>query len=274
MRSQWKRLLWAATLSGICLMATFTWYHFTKSKSHTNDNEKPLAYVGKINDEIQRRPATRLLWQEVGTGDPLFNGEAIRTSEKGEVRIQFADSSRYLDLEPESLIVIQQNKGEIALDLMEGSLFVAAAKDEAEAEGTALVLNSASGKVDLSKASVNLSKSGTNQMDIQVLGGSASIKDKSGKDKVLSSGNIGGPNVNNSSQFNKADLQILSPIPGKVAYIDADDKENLTFKWKGFPAGLKVSLFTGPTRKDMKELTTATAPEENSFKTALPLGKP
>ncbi len=273
MRSHWKRTLWAAMLSSLCLIATFTWYNLTKSKLHENDTEKPLAYVGKTNDEIQRRPVTRLLWQQVSTGDPLFNGEAIRTSENGEVRIQFADSSRYLDLEPESLIVIQQNKGEIALDLMEGSLFVAAGKTGAESDGTALVLNSASGKVDLSKASASLSKTSAHQVDVQVLEGSASIKDKSGNDKVLTSGSTGAFGAN-GSQFNKAELQIISPILGKVAYVDADDKENLTFKWKGFPGGLKVSLYVGLSRKDMKEWTNVSVLGENSFKTALPLGKP
>jgi len=265
--------MWAALLSCTGFGATFTWYYLSKSKTHRNDSEKPLAFIGKAVDEIQRRPATRLLWQEVGTGEPLFNGEAIRTSEKGEVRIQFADSDRYLDLEPESLIVIQQSKGEIALDLMEGSLFVAAAKEGSTGSNTALVLNSASGKVDLSKASVNLSKSGGNQVDVQVLEGSASIKGKDGKDKIINSGNAGALGAN-GLQFNKADLQILSPAIGKITYVDPDDKENISFKWKGFPAGLKVSLYTGASRKDLKEWDHISANDETSFKTALPLGKP
>jgi len=273
MRSQLKRLLWAALLSGTCLIATFTWYNLTETKNVSNENEKPLAFVGKTHEEIQRRPATRLLWQEVATGEPLFNGEAIRTSDKGEVRIQFADSSRYLDLEPDSLIIIQQNKGEIALDLMEGSLFVAAAKDGSENSGTALVLNSASGKVDLSKASASLSKNNGNQVDVQVLEGSASIKDKNGTDKVLSSGSSGALGAS-GLQFNKADLQILSPSPGKITYIDADAKDNLTFKWKGFPAGLKVSLHTGNSRKELKEWTAVVPDGDESLKTSLPIGKP
>ncbi|MGZ3746447.1 MAG: hypothetical protein ACXWRE_03790, partial [Pseudobdellovibrionaceae bacterium] len=205
-------------------------------------------------------------------GTPV-DDERVDAAEKGEVRIQFADSNRYLDLESGSLIVIQQNKGEIALDLMEGSLFVAAAKEGAESEGTALVLNSASGKVDLSKASANLSKSNNNQMEIQVLGGSASIKDKNGKDKTLSSGSLGGLGPKDSS-FDKASLQILSPALGKIAYVDPDDKENLNFKWKGFPEGLKVSLYTGLNRKDLKESSTVNASGENTLKTSLPLGKP
>lgn len=272
MRSQWKRLLWAAMLSCAGFGATFMWYNITKTKTHESD-ERPLAYVGKVTEEIQRRPATRLLWQEVNTGEPLFNGEAIRTSEKGEVRIQFADSDRYLDLEPESLIVIQQSKGEIALDLMEGSLFVAAAKEGESPTGTALVLNSSSGKVDLSKASANLSKSSGNQLDVQVLQGSASIKDKSGKDKVISSGNSGALG-SSGLQFNKSQLQILSPIPGKISYVDMDQKDNLTFAWKGFSPGAKVSLFAGMNRKDLKELTDITTLGPESFKTTLPLGKP
>jgi hypothetical protein len=273
MRSHWKRLMWAALLSCAGFAATFTWYYLSKSKSLVNENEKPLAFVGRVSDEIQRRPATRLLWQEVGTGEPLFNGEAIRTSEKGEVRIQFADSDRYLDLEPESLIVIQKSKGEIALDLMEGSLFVAAAKEGADAGENSLVLNSASGKIDLSKASANLSKSAGNQVDVQVLQGSASIKSKDGKDKVINSGSTGGIGAG-GLQFNKADLQILSPAIGKISYVDPEDKENLTFKWKGFPDGLKVSLYVGTSRKDLREWAHGAAATADSFKTALPLGKP
>ena len=273
MRSQWKRLMWAALLSCTGFGATFTWYYLTKSKTHINENEKPLAFVGKTVEEIQRRPATRLLWQEIGTGDALFNGEAIRTSEKGEVRIQFAEGDRYLDLEPESLIVIQQSKGEIALDLMEGSLFVAAAKEGSENSGTALVLNSASGKVDLSKASVNLSKSAGKAVDVHVLEGTASIKGKDGRDKIMKSGSTGNLGAN-STNFNKADLQILSPNLGKIQYVDPDDNENLIFQWKGFPANAKVFLHTGASRKEMKEWTRITSVTPDSFKTSLPLGKP
>lgn len=273
MRSQWKRLMWAALLSCAGFGATFSWYHLTKNKTLANDNEKPLAFVGKVSEEIQRRPATRLLWQEVSTGEPLFNGEAIRTSEKGEVRIQFADSSRYLDLEPESLIVIQRSKGEIALDLMEGSLFVAAAPEGSAGSETSLVLNSSSGKVDLSQASASLSKSGSNQVDVQVLKGSASIKDKNGQDKIISSGS-GGALGSNGLQSQKVDLQILSPVPGKISYIDPDDKETMSFQWKGFAPGLKVSLYTGANRKSLKEWTAVSSVTANSLKTTLPLGKP
>ncbi len=132
MKKQWKRLLAAALSSSSVFAVTWYWYQSSdqshiiarKRKKKKKKKKKPLAYVGKVVEDIQRRPASRLLWQLVNTGEALYNGEAIRTSERGEVRIQFVDSDRYLDLEPESLIVIKKSEGEIALDLMEGSLFV------------------------------------------------------------------------------------------------------------------------------------------------------
>ncbi|WP_374032330.1 hypothetical protein [Bdellovibrio bacteriovorus] len=108
MKKQWKRLLIAALSSSSVFAATWFWYQSTADTRSSNSNEKPLAYVGKVVEDIQRRPASRLLWQLVNSGEPLYNGEAIRTSERGEVRIQFVDSDRYLDLEPESLIVIKK----------------------------------------------------------------------------------------------------------------------------------------------------------------------
>ena len=180
MGKQWKRLLFAAVISSSVFAATFLWYRSSENTNKHASDEKPLAYVGKVFEDIQRRPATRLLWQLVNTGEPLYNGEAIRTSEKGEVRIQFADSDRYLDLEPESLIVIKQSEGEIALDLMEGSLFVNAKAGGADDKSPGLVLNSEGGKVDLSQASASLSKGKGNSLDVQVLEGKASLKSKDG----------------------------------------------------------------------------------------------
>jgi hypothetical protein len=273
MRSQWKRLLWAALLSCSGFAATFGWYNLTKNAHSNNENEKPLAFVGKAVEEIQRRPATRQLWQEVETGDPLYNGEAIRTSHKGEVRIQFANSNRYLDLEPESLIVIQQSKGEIALELMEGNLYVAPAKAGEETETTSLVLNSANGKVDLTNASASLSKTAGKQLEVQVLEGSASIKDKSGKEKSFTSADSS--LLASANGFKKSDLKILSPVSGKTAFVDVDDKEAMTFRWNGFPKNTKVSLQAGMSRKAMKDVsTTPIASDLNALRATLPVGKP
>lgn len=239
MKKQWKRLLIAALSSSSVFAATWYWYQASDQKFSRNENEKPLAYVGTVVDDIQRRPASRLLWQLVNSGEPLYDGEAIRTSEKGEVRIQFTDSERYLDLEPESLIVIKKSAGEISLDLMEGSLFVNAKNEDANAPG--LVLNSENGKVDLSKASASLTKGTGGKVDIDVMEGRASVQGANGQTQDLKS---------------RDEIKIISPTPQKPIAMNAESIQPVTFQWEGFPAQTKVSLWTGPSRKKMQEFKT------------------
>ena len=258
MKTQWKRLAFAATISSSVFVGTWMWYQSTDNSIASNNTEKPLAYVGKVMNDIQRRPSSRLLWQIVNTGEPLYNGEAIRTSEQGEVRIQFADSDRYLDLEPESLIVIKKSEGEIALDLMEGSLFVNAKEGgNADPSAPGLVLNSANGKVDLSQASASLTKGKGNAVDVQVLEGKASIKTEDGKSKDLTSNSV---------------IKILSPSLQKPLAMDSESLQPIPFKWVGFPDTASVALWVGPTRKDLKLIQTA-QPKETQISASLPFGR-
>lgn len=271
MNSQWKRLALAAMISSSFFAATWFWYKSTENKISSNANEKPLAYVGKVTEDIQRRPASRLLWQNIYNGEPLYNGEAVRTSERGEVRIQFANSDRYLDLEPESLIVIKKSEGEIALDLMEGSLFVNAKGGEAD-QGGGLVLNSADGKVDLSRASASLSKTKGRGLDLQVLEGQASIQDKNGKSRDFNQGASGALGAQ-GLQFNQSSLKILAPLPQKPIYLNAEDVKPVAFQWRGFPPKAQVSLWWGSSRREMKEFTKASSPDAQEIQANVPLGK-
>lgn len=257
MKKQWKRLLTALTISSSVFAVTWYWYEHSGVEHQSDANEKPLAYVGKVVDDIQRRPSSRLLWQIVNTGEPLYNGEAIRTSERGEVRIQFAGSDRYLDLEPESLIVIKQSDGEIALDLMEGSLFVNSKTDNEKSTGPGLVLNSAKGKVDLSRASASLSVDKGKGVEVQILEGKASIKGQDGKTVDLNS---------------KSEVTILSPLPQKPVAMNAELPEPVLFKWQGFPKEAQVSLWVGSNRKNMVEVKKAQLTEAQVL-TELPFGK-
>lgn len=252
-------------------MTTILWYKSTAS-SLSDSGETPLAQVGQVSDEVLRRPPTRLLWHSVNTGDPLFNGEAIRTSSAGEVRIQFEDG-RYIDIEPDSLIVLSKAQGEIALDLMEGGLFVNAKSDGsgAGAANGGLVLNSAQGKVDLSGASASLSKTEGQKLNLQVVEGSAKIQSKDGQTKELTSGKAGVLGVS-GLQFDTSQLKIISPLPNKAVYVDPTKKPEVKFQWSGFPKEWKVSTFVGPGRKLMKEVAAAEAGAEKLTST-LPMGK-
>ncbi len=270
MNSKLKRLSIAAILSGSGFGATLLWYKST-DRSLINSGEIPLAQVGRVSDEVLRRPPTRLLWHSVNTGDSLFNGEAIRTSTLGEVRIQFEDG-RYIDIEPDSLIVLSKAQGEISLDLMEGGLFVNAKADGAATAGQGgLVLNSAQGKVDLSGASASLSKAEGQNLNLQVVEGSATIQSKDGKTKEISSGKSGTLG-STGIQFDSNQLKIITPTPNKATYIDPTKKPEINFQWTGFPKEWKVSAQVGTARRQLKDVATGDLGTEKLSAT-LSLGK-
>lgn len=273
MRSQWKRLALAAGLSLSCAGGTLLWYYGTEKK-FAGSGEAPLAQVSHVGDEVLRRPPTRLLWQAVNTGDNLYNGETLRTSNRGELRIQFEDG-RYIDLEPDSLIVLQKSKGEISLDLMEGSLFVNAKAGDGAADTTAapgLVLNSKNGKVDLTGASASLSKGSGGRLDVQVLEGKATIQGADGKEKELSSGKSSSIGAN-GIQFDHSNVTVLSPAPNKPYFMNPDDEKPVRFRWRGYPPAWTVSVMAGPTRKDLREIASTAKPGDTEVATTLPLGK-
>lgn len=240
-----KRTLLAAVLSLACFFATSYWYARTQNKNGGDANQKPVAYLAHTKDETLRRPVTRVIWQLINDGEPVFPGEAIRTSSEGEARIQFADSKRFIDLEPDSLIVISKSSdNEIALDLMDGSLMVnqgtaaaGAAKDEGESAGPALTLRSGNAKVDLSKATASLSKSSSGRIDLQVM---------SGKADVEGSGDL--------KRVDQDSIQILSPLAGKIFYYDPKKPQPVAFAWRGFPAKSLVTLESGKQRTKLKPL--------------------
>lgn len=249
MNSQLRRLILAAGLSGIGFATTFTWYNSTQSQSSLNQ-EAPLAQVGQVSEEVLRRPPTRLLWHSVNTGDSLFNGEAIRTSLNGEVRIQFEDG-RYIDLESDSLIVLSKAEGEVSLDLMEGSLFVNSQQANQAAGSESLVLNSAQGKVDLSRASASLSKSSGQNLNLQIVEGSAKVESSDGQTQEILKGKAGTLGTQ-GLQFDSNQIKIISPLPNKSVYLDPNQKPEIDFKWTGLPENWNVQILSGENRKQLK----------------------
>jgi predicted ribosomally synthesized peptide with SipW-like signal peptide len=55
------RLLTAAIISSSVFAGTYAWYTATEKSNLISNDEKPVAFVGTLTDEIQRRQASRLL---------------------------------------------------------------------------------------------------------------------------------------------------------------------------------------------------------------------
>ena len=231
-----RRVLAAAVISVAIYGGTWFWYEGTLTNSSSDNEVRPIAFADTIANDVNRRPAARLIWQNLNTGEPLYPGEAIRTGSRGQIRIRFPDSSRSLDLDPDSLIVINSGEKEIALDLMDGSVLVTGDKTDST-DGPALTLNSSSGKVDLSHSTASLSKSSKGEVDVSVI-----------KGKVTG---VNGETLN--LKISEA-LEVIAPAVDSPLIMNADAIEPVRFVWKQNPTAVRYQLWFGDSPKELKNL--------------------
>jgi hypothetical protein len=256
LKKQTRRILFAALLSLSVYGATWYWHHSQTSLADQHNGMKPIAYVASVQEDARRRPAARLIWQLLSSGDPLYTGEAIKTSSSSEVRIKFTDGERYIDLDPDSLVVINANKNEISLDLMDGSILVAGGGDKVTEGAPALTLNSAKGKVDLSRATASLSKSSQGGVDVQILKGKAT--NESGQELKESDVEM---------------IKIFSPRSDRVTIVNPETHDPIKFNWQGFPPDSVVSLWVGASRKDLQMVAQTSSGNNHSLEKQIPTGK-
>lgn len=273
MRSHIKRLSLALLLSGASFGGTYIWYKNERAeldRKLSSGDVKPLAQIVSVSNEVQKNQSNNLMWVEVNTGDTLYDGDSIQTSKKGMVKINFQNQG-YIDVEPDSLIKIEQSQGEIALNLVEGSLFVKGGGESTDGKkANQLVLNSANGKIDLSQASASLAKT-KGEVSLQVLEGKAKVQGKDGKSSELSSGSTGKLGSTGVTT-EKYDLKILSPAPQKPYYVDPESNRVVTFKWLGYPKDWKVSLWVGPSRSELADSGAFSQPGSSTLSIPLSMG--
>lgn len=249
MRQHWRKILLATVLSCASFGLTHLMYVMTAPKSEEVKDREPIAFVRSVRDEVQRRPVTRVIWQLIEPGDPVYPGEAVKTSSLGEVSLEFADSKRRLDLEPDTLIVLTKSKDEISMELLDGNAMVAQGKggdsETGEDEsGPKLTMQSKNGKVDLSRATASLSKDKVN-----VLAGEATVDQDGQKLELQNDGDL-------------SKLRVTSPSIEETVYVSASHPKPVKFAWTGAPVGAKTILHIGGFRKTMKPIGQATTLSE------------
>ncbi len=271
----------ALTLSLAVLFGTLYWYSKASQSLSNGNNVDIVADVNQITNEVERKPVDSLIWKTIDQSDLIYDGEAIRTLSDSHVKIYFRESNSYLDLEPESLIVIKKSKGEISLDLMEGSILVAkeseptdisSEKSDQKPQQSSLVLNSKKGKIDLSQATASLSKSSGEEINLQVIKGKASLTDEKGQEKQIQQGANGV--ISDNKTFEEKKFTVLSPEINKPFYTFPQKNMSIPFKWRGFSPNAQVELWMGSSVKNLKKVKqTINKNSEGEINIELPPGK-
>lgn len=257
-RQSYRKIILALVLSATCYGLTHLIYILTEPANSNLQNSEPIAYTTRVNDEVQRRPVARMIWHLLNPGEPVYPGEAIRTSSNGEVRIQFVGSDRVLDLEADTMIILTQKENEIALDLLDGSVFLAQS-DSKNSSDTKLTLKSKQGAIDLSKATASLSNT-SGKIELQVVKGEAFV-DKEGGPQSIKSGD------------SSSKIQILEPMGDKPQFSSGLQSKTVRFRWQGALEGSPIELWLGTQRKNLKLQNKILNSASADFKQELKPGK-
>lgn len=266
MKFQLRRLFWAFFLSGSCFLATFLWSKSLEVIITGNSSEK-LAQVTYTAEDTRKKLSSTLQWLPLETGDFLFDGDTIRTSDRSEVQIYFTDG-RSIKVDANSTFVIQKTNDEISLDLKEGSVFVDAKSLTETTPTSQFVIFSDNNKLGLNGSKSQISKSLDMKTQLNIIEGRSQIQDSTGKIKELTSGQA--VTLGKKDLQIKEEIRIISPSITKendkttlIYYIDPNSDSTVSFRWKGTPKSDESVLLIGDSKKLMKEKEIVPAGKEN-----------
>jgi hypothetical protein len=274
MKFQLRRLFWAFFLSGSCFLATYLWSR-AQIKVVQNDGSERLAQVTFNSEDSRKKLSSSLQWLPLETGDFLFDGDTVRTSDRSEVQIHFNDG-RSIKVDSNSTFVIQKTKDEISLDLKEGSVFVDAKSLTEVKASSNLVIVSDNSKLDLNGAKAQISKSKDKKTQLNIIEGKTQIRDQLGNVKDITSGQA--VTLGSKDLQIKEEIRIISPSITKendkttlLYYIDPDTDSTVSFKWKGTPKVDESVLLIGESKNSLAEKEII-PPGKETVNTLLPPG--
>ena len=251
-----KRLTLALLVSASCFAATVIWFESGKAATDRGDRA-PIARLNESTNDVQRKPLKRVIWESVSKNDDLFPGEAIRTTDNADAKIQLTESGTIIHLEPNSLVVLEENEFGLSLDFLQGNMFVSST---GSGEGEGLTLKTGAGEVKLNSADMSLSKGRDGKVDMAVFKGQAELQ-QGGKKLALDKDKSASFSDQGMS-LDKDRVQIVWPAVGETVLLNLVRGEKLDVTFKPLPKGYTVSAEWGNSRANLKS-TGASAPGEN-----------
>ncbi len=245
MKRNVRRLALALVISTTCFTATVMWYE--SGKTIDRGTQIAVAQLGETSNEVQRKPVKRVIWENVGKDEELYAGEAIRTSANAEAQILVTKSGTRIRLEPDSLIVLEENDKGLSLDFLQGNMQVAGAGD--------LTVKTGTGEIKLKSADMSLSKDQSGQVNLEMFKGEAELQQ--GAQKVAIDKNKTATFSEKGLSVAKDRLHVLSPLPGTAILLNLSKGERVEVSWQPLPAGYTVALSTGRTRAQMGRISSA-----------------
>ncbi|MCB9025231.1 MAG: FecR domain-containing protein [Bdellovibrionaceae bacterium] len=258
-----KRLLIAFTVSCACYAATVYWYQRNTYSLSSNSDSKPIARLQYLVNDVQRKPIARVIWENISKNETLFIGETIRTASNSEATISFLGTNTLVELEPDTMIALEEGQGTFALNFLKGNMFLRKKEnlEQLDSAGQQLVVKVGNNKVNINNAEMSLSKKAKGAVDLQVYSGQAQI-DSQGQSITLDKSSVG-KIKENSVEKNKVLIEVLNPQANNNLYSEPGVKKNIEFSWKPITEEYNMQLRWGNNRKTFNKQVSELVPAKN-----------
>lgn len=236
------------------------WLHWLYEKEHIQ-----IARLGKITglkNDVRRRSATEFKWQTITDHQEIYIRDSIYTGSNSNVVIE-TDFGDILQLEQNSLVVLDTEQNSTIVDIDYGSLQGSIAKDRKLLVSS----NQQTTEVSGDGATLNLNRKKGSGLELKVLEGEVRIKDRQGK-KILSKNQSHEIKLRQSTPLLPKEIFVISPKNDQLAKASAPipvfPPAGMTFlRIDGRSNSLRIPLlWTMPTKaKTSWEITTSTSPD-------------
>ena len=161
-----KRTMTALSISIIGVACSYYFLNPDNKAKQTSNADQATARVLSVVNDVKKQDGNKLLWKPVRKGDLLYLGEKLKTSTLSGTKIEFLENGTTIDIEQETLIIVNKNQKKLSLQVIEGSLFVVSNKNLPELSVNTGIAGSDSINVKDGEFSYSVSKDGKANVEI------------------------------------------------------------------------------------------------------------
>lgn len=246
----WRNYKRELQVGGLCLavLSLSLFLLYIESKSGGGSGKEVMGTVSFRYKTAQRKFPDRMLWEDLEQNMPVYDRDSIRTDESSEAVVSLKSGTR-IELDPQSMVVLQLKENKENLELNEGNIFV---------EGGKKVLSVIAGTVGLDAklhSDFQVTKDGE-QVKVQVRKGELEWNEDGDVKLVLGEKETGLDGTKLPPVWN-----LISPEDA-FRYFPNESKQTVEFRWEGGEeANLEVA-----TRRDFGYVLFKKNTKEGSFK--------
>lgn len=219
----------------IALLA-FSYFLYDDSLLFPKANDSALQRIGDVSvseNDVRRKNLDTFSWLPASRKDFVYQNDSIFTGDRSEAVVRLQDGTQ-IKIQPNSLITLNLNNGQMSLDLRYGNLVGELA------QGSTLTVKSGTEEFKLEgtkdakeKSSVEFKKSHSGNVDLKLISGNVKLVDKKKKAvKELAKNTVVAVDKKGEvKQVEKPTLHIITADNMQWMRVNPDDP--LPFEWQG-----------------------------------------